>query len=66
LHRPDKKPQPGETVVISPRVVADECLYLSACSVGSEGDSRAMEGSAEILLLSPDGKTISRGITGFS
>ena len=38
-HRPDDKPKPGETVVISPRMVADECLYLSACSVGSEGDS---------------------------
>ena len=34
-HRPDDKPKPGETVVISPRLVADGCLYLSACSVGT-------------------------------
>jgi len=64
--RSDSKPKPGETVVISPRLVADECLYLSACTVGAESAARSAEGTAEILLLSPDGKTINRGITGFS
>ncbi len=63
---PDSKPTPGETVVISPRLVADECLYLSACTVGAERDARPAEGSAEIFLLSSDGRVINRGITGFS
>ena len=62
----DSKPKPGETVVISPRLVADECLYLSACTVGAEGAARPAEGSAEIFLLSSDRKIINRGITGFS
>jgi hypothetical protein len=62
----NSKPQPGETVVISPRLIADECLYLSACTVGAAGDARAAEGSAEVFLLSSDGKIINRGITGFS
>jgi len=58
----DRKLKPGETVVVSPRLVADGCLYLSASTVGSEGVAR----TAEVSLLSLDGKIIERGITGFS
>ncbi len=60
------KPKPGDTVVISPRLVADEGLYLASCTVGKDGVARSAEGGADILLLSPDGKIINRGITGFS
>jgi hypothetical protein len=64
--RSGRKPKPGETLVISPKLVADENLYLSSCTIGKDDMARPAEGGAEILLLSPDGKTISRGITGFS
>jgi hypothetical protein len=59
---------PGKTVTVQPKLVADESLYLSSCTVGKEGDrtpARA-EGNAEVLLLSPDGNVVTRGLTGFS
>jgi hypothetical protein len=56
----------GQTVSVEPRLTADKSLYLSSCTIGEGEQSRAAEGSAEILLLSADGKAISRGITGFS
>ncbi|MBN2024256.1 MAG: hypothetical protein JW809_15845 [Pirellulales bacterium] len=59
-------PKPGDTVTVSPRLVADDCLYLSSSTVGGEFDARAAEGSAEVFLLAADGKIINRGITGFS
>jgi len=58
--------RPAETVTIRPRLIADGSLYLSSCNIGSEGSSRAAEGSAEIVLMAPDGKEVSRGVTGFS
>jgi hypothetical protein len=60
------KPKPGETVVVSPRLVADESLYLSRCAIGNDSGPRSTEAAAEVLLVSPNGKTIDRGITGFS
>ncbi|MGD0517895.1 MAG: hypothetical protein ABSA26_10210, partial [Thermoguttaceae bacterium] len=62
----NKKVTPGQTVTVQPRLLADDSLYLSSCTIGAGGESRSAEGNAEILLLSPDGKTISRGLTGFS
>ena len=59
--------KPSETIAVRPRVIADgETLYLSSCTRGSEDRIRAAEGSAEILLLSPDGEAVSRGLSGFS
>lgn len=61
------KAKPSETITVRPRVIADvETLYLSSCTRGSEDRIRAAEGSAEILLLSPDGEAVSRGLSGFS
>ena len=62
----NKKVTPGQTVTVQPRLIADDSLYLSSCTIGKGGDSRSAEGNAEILLLSPAGETISRGLTGFS
>ncbi len=62
----NKKVTPGQTVTVQPRLIADESLYLSSCTIGKGGESRSAEGNAEILLLSPEGETISRGLTGFS
>jgi hypothetical protein len=61
-----EKITPGKTVTVEPRLTADRSLYLSSCSIGKGGESRAAEGNAEILLLSPENKTINRGLTGFS
>ena len=60
------KAAPGQTISIQPKLLADQSLYLSSCTVGKEADSRRAEGNAEILLLTPDGKTVTRGLTGFS
>jgi hypothetical protein len=65
-YQPESKPKPGETVVVSPRLIADESLYLSSCTIGKDNFARSAEATAEILLLSLDGKVIQRGITGFS
>ncbi len=62
----NKKFAAGQNVTVQPRLIADESLYLSSCSIGKGGESRSAEASAEILLLSPAGETISRGMTGFS
>ncbi len=56
----------GETVAIQPELIADGSLYLSRCTVGKDADRQQAEGNAEILLLGPDGKVVSRGLTGFS
>ncbi len=64
----DRGPSPGQTVAIQPRLTADQALYLSSCRFGKECDpspSQA-EGNAEVLLLGPGGKTVTRGLTGFS
>jgi hypothetical protein len=60
------KTRPGESVTITPQVRAGDGLVLSTCKTGKDQDVRQAEASAEILLLSLDGKIISRGITGFS
>jgi hypothetical protein len=62
----NEKITPGQSVVIEPRLTADKSLYLSSCSISQGDQSRAAEGNAEILLLAPDGKTVNRGLTGFS
>jgi hypothetical protein len=62
----NKKVTPGQTITVQPQLIADESLYLSSCTIGKGGESRSAEGNAEILLLSQDGETISRGLTGFS
>jgi len=65
--QPEKtKVSAGQTVSIRPKLLADQSLYLSSCTIGNQADPRQAEGSAEILLLRPDGKTITRGVTGFS
>jgi hypothetical protein len=66
FQRYGRRPAPGDTVVVSPRLVADDSLYLSACTIGTGDAASSAEASAEFMLLSVDGKTISRGITGFS
>jgi hypothetical protein len=60
------KVSPGQTLSIQPRLTADDWLYLTSCRVGKEADFRQAEGSAEILLLAPDGTVASRGLSGFS
>ncbi len=60
------RPSPGQTLSIQPKLTADGTLYLSSCAVGGDANSRQAEGNAEIVLLSPDGKVVSRGMTGFS
>jgi hypothetical protein len=57
---------PGESVAIQPELIADDSLYLSRCTIGKDADCQHAEGNAEILLLAPDGKVVSRGLTGFS
>jgi hypothetical protein len=65
---PMEKPaaSPGQTISIQPKLLADGSLYLSRCTVGNDADGQQMEGSTEILLLGTDGKTVIRGVTGFS
>ena len=58
----NNRARPAESVTIRPQVMADESLYLSSCTIGEQGQAR----SAEILLISPDGQTVSRGLSGFS
>ncbi len=58
--------RPAQTVSITPRVIADGSLSLTSCETGAGELRRTAEGSAEILLLAPDGHEISRGMTGFS
>jgi hypothetical protein len=60
------KAAPGQTISIQPRLIADGSLYLSRCTVGRDCNVQQAEGSAEVLLLGPDGKTVARGLTGFS
>jgi hypothetical protein len=62
------KISPGQTISIQPRLTADQALYLSSCRFGKEGDPSPAqaEGNAKILLLGPDGETVTRGLTGFS
>jgi len=57
---------PGQTVTVQPELIADDALFLRTCTIDKDGNSRSAEGNAEIMLLSPDGETISRGLTGFS
>jgi hypothetical protein len=57
---------PGQTVSMQPELIADESLYLVRCTVGKDANCQQAEGSAEILLLAPDGKVANRGVTGFS
>ena len=67
LELAEGKAKPSETVRVSPQVVADgTTLYLSSRTLGSKDPLCAAEGLAEILLLSPDGRTVSRGLSGFS
>jgi hypothetical protein len=47
-------------------IADDETLYLSSCTRGGEDRYSSAEGSAEILLLSPKGEIVTRGMTGFS
>ncbi len=64
--RSGSRVSPGETVTIQPELIADDSLYLTRCSVGNDADRQQAEGNAEILLLGPGGKVVSRGLTGFS
>ena len=66
LERQAGKIRPGDNVTITPRLSASDGLVLSSCKVGKNQDVRQAEGAAEILLFSLDGKTISRGLSGFS
>ena len=61
------KAEPSQTFTVRPQVTADgNTLYLSGCTVGGENRTNSTERSAEILLLCPKGKTVSRGMSGFS
>ena len=60
------KVMPGQTLSIQPKLIADRFLYLSRCEVGKDANCQQAEGNAEILLLTPDGKVVNRGLTGFS
>ena len=60
------KAAPGQTLSIQPKLTADGFLYLSRCEVGKDANFQQAEGNAEILLLTPDGKVVNRGLTGFS
>ena len=62
----DNRVRPAETVIVRPQVNADDTLYLSSCTVGEGDRARSSESTAEILLLSPTGQTVSRGLSGFS
>lgn len=58
--------KPSQTITVRPEVATrDGALWLSACTRGSEESHNAAEGAAVILFLSPDGKQLSRGISGF-
>jgi hypothetical protein len=62
-----EKVRPGDTVTIRPNLVADGgVFYLAACAIGGEDRLQSAESSAEILLLSPEGKIVDRGRSGFS
>jgi hypothetical protein len=64
----ESKASPGRTLSIRPELIADQSLELRSCTLGKAGDmspTRA-EGNAEILLLGPNGKVVTRGLTGFS
>jgi hypothetical protein len=70
--------RPGDTVSVTPRLVADGGLQLMRCNIGepdrapteggapTAGWSQPAEGSAEIVLRTVDGKQVDRGVTGFS
>ena len=60
------KASPGQTLSIQPKLTADGWLNLNACKIGKEADSRQAEANAEILLTTPDGTVVTRGLTGFS
>jgi hypothetical protein len=64
--RSDGQVSPGQTVAIQPELIADDALCLRRCTVGKDSDCQQAEGNAEILLLAPDGRTVSRGLSGFS
>jgi hypothetical protein len=66
LERQGGKIRPGDNVTITPRLSASDGLILRSCQVGQNQDFRQAEAGAEILLLSLDGKLISRGVSGFS
>ncbi len=68
LEQPDDKISPGQTLSIRPELIADQSLELRSCTLGKPGDLSPMraEGNAEILLLGPNGKVVTRGLTGFS
>ena len=57
---------PGQTVTVQPQVSTDDSLFLYRCTVGKDATCQQAEGNAEIVLLSPDGKQVSRGLSGFS
>ncbi|MBN1908315.1 MAG: hypothetical protein JW818_01125 [Pirellulales bacterium] len=57
---------PGQTISIEPALVADKSLWLSGCTIENGARSEQAEGNAEILLLSPDGEVVNRGVSGFS
>jgi hypothetical protein len=66
LARQVGKIRPGDNVTITPRLSASDGLVLRSCKVGKYQDFRQAEPAAEILLLSLDGRPISRGVSGFS
>ncbi len=63
----DGRAKPAETVTITPKLTADDALSLSRCDIaGSGGLVRSAERGAEVALLSPQGKELTRGMLGFS
>jgi len=59
--------RPGDAVSVMPRLVADPGLQLRSCDVSDPKSLRQLpERSAEIVLLSADGKQVHRGVTGFT
>jgi hypothetical protein len=66
LARQVGKIRPGDNVTITPRLSASDGLVLRSCKVGKIPGLPPSRTAAEILLLSLDGRPISRGVSGFS
>ncbi len=66
LTRPSEgKIKPGQKIRVYPEVIADRSLSLSSCSIVKKGQARPVDGTAEVLLIAPDGTTVHRSVDGF-
>ena len=59
------KIKPGQKIRVYPEVIADRSLTLSSCSIVKKGQAKQIDGTAEVLLIGPDGKTVHRSVDGF-